>query len=305
MLEQVRQDAELSSLPRLILGSGSNIVLTQDFDGLVLHMAIRGIDILDSDASSWRLRAAAGESWQWLVEFTLKQGIGGLENLSWIPGSVGAAPIQNIGAYGAEVGALIEEVRYYDFESGTIESLNRQACAFGYRDSVFKHRLKQRAVILDVTFALPKPWRPNLGYAELHRYAFDSEKPSPAEIGRAVIDIRSRKLPDPSQIGSAGSFFKNPIVSSIDWESLKSRWPMMVGFPQPDGRFKLAAGWLIEQCGWKGRTQGNAGVYEKQALVLINRGGASGSEIMQLAAAIQLDVEQRFGVLLEPEPLVL
>ena len=315
MLDQVRRDAKLASLPRLILGGGSNIVLTRDFDGLVLHVDLRGIEFLDNDGDALRVRAAAGESWHGLVQMTLDRGIGGLENLSWIPGSVGAAPIQNIGAYGVEVGSLIETVSYYDFDSGEVISLDRQSCEFGYRDSVFKHRLKRNAVILDVTFALPLPWTPNLSYAELQRYLFTLDSPAnaspanasptPADVGRAVIEIRSNKLPDPDLIGSAGSFFKNPIVSLMVWSTLEARWPTLVGYPQPDGQVKLAAGWLVEHCGWKGRTLGNVGVYEKQALVLVNLGGGTGEEIMRLASFIQADVEKKFGVFLEPEPLVL
>lgn len=310
MLEQVRCDAELALLPRLILGGGSNIVLTRDFDGLVLHMDTRGIELSVNDADVLRVHAAAGESWHGLVQMTLDRGIGGLENLSWIPGSVGAAPIQNIGAYGVEVGSLIETVRYYDFDSGELVSLDREGCEFGYRDSVFKHRLMRNAVILDVTFALPLPWTPNLGYAELQQYPFTLNSttnavPSSAEIGRAVIEIRARKLPDPELIGSAGSFFKNPIVSQSSWKNLHNHWPALVGHLQPNGQVKLAAGWLIEQCGWKGQALGNVGVYEKQALVLVNLGGGTGKEIMQLASSIQSDVEKKFGVLLVPEPLVL
>lgn len=318
MLQQVREDPALAALPRLVLGGGSNVLLTGDFRGLVLHIATRGIDIIGQDAQHTLVRAAAGESWHGLVQWTLAHGLGGMENLSLIPGSVGAAPIQNIGAYGVEVASLITSVRYYDMDSGDIVMLDCAACQFGYRDSVFKHRLRDRAVILDVTFALPLRWQPNLAYAELQQ-ELAREKPSDpasladspassptltaATVSAAVIAIRSRKLPDPALIGNAGSFFKNPVVSAGTRDMLLAQTGSLVSHVQADGSYKLAAGWLIDQCGWRGRALGAAGVYEKQALVLVNRGNASAAEVMQLAAAIQADVRTRFDVVLEPEPV--
>ena len=334
MLEQARRDPVLSKMPRLVLGGGSNLLLTGDFPGLVLHMGLTGIDIVGRTAHTVQVRAAAGESWHALVQWTLAQGFGGLENLSLIPGSVGACPIQNIGAYGAEVGNLIDAVRYLDWETGAIATLDRAACAFGYRDSIFKHGLRNRAIILDVTFGLPLQWRPNLQYVELanelanpasakvenphpglletplvphadqDRPSDEPDEPDAAAISRAVIAIRSRKLPDPARIGNAGSFFKNPVVTGAHRDALVADWPALVSFAQPDGSYKLAAGWLIDRCGWKGRSVGAAGVYEKQALVLINRGNASGPEILHLAQAIQSDVQARFGVMLEVEPVI-
>ena len=322
MLRQVRADTALAALPRLILGGGSNIVLTGDFPGLVLHLATRGIEIVGQDAQTTLVRAAAGESWHGLVQWTLAHGLGGMENLSLIPGSVGASPIQNIGAYGVEVGNLIDNVRYYDMDSGDIVTLDRTGCEFGYRDSVFKHRQRDRAVILDVTFALPVRWQANLGYAELQQEleriaarntagdlaigaALTTSAPviSAVAVSAAVIAIRTRKLPDPAKIGNAGSFFKNPLVSAAKRNALLATLPGLISHLQPDGAYKLAAGWLIDQCGWKGRSLGAAGVYEKQALVLVNRGNATGAEIMALAAAIRSDVVTRFGVMLEPEPV--
>lgn len=306
-LQQVRQDPALAALPRLVLGGGSNILLTRDFPGLVLHIGIKGMEIVAEDESATYVRAAAGESWHQFVQWTLAQGLGGLENLSLIPGSVGAAPIQNIGAYGVEIKDSFHSLTLFDFETGEQQVLDKAACMFGYRDSVFKHRLRDRAVVLDVTFALPKQWQANLRYAdvtqELAARAID--EPTAQDISAAVIAIRTRKLPDPAVIGNAGSFFKNPVVSSAQRDALLQRYPQMVNYAQPDGSVKLAAGWLIDQCGWKGKTAGSAGVYEKQALVLVNRGGASGAEIAQLAAAIQADVAQRFDVQLEPEPIFL
>jgi UDP-N-acetylmuramate dehydrogenase len=290
-----------------VLGGGSNILLTRDFSGLVLHVGIKGIEIVGEDTDATYVRAAAGENWHQFVQWTLAHGLGGLENLSLIPGSVGAAPIQNIGAYGIEIKDLFHSLTLFDFETGEQTVLDKAECMFGYRDSVFKHRLRDRAVVLDVTFALPKQWQPNLRYADVTNElaARSITQPTAQDISAAVIAIRTRKLPDPAVIGNAGSFFKNPVVTPMQRDALLQRYPQMVNYAQPDGSVKLAAGWLIDQCGWKGKTAGAAGVYENQALVLVNRGGASGAEIAQLAAAIQADVAQRFDVQLEPEPIFL
>lgn len=306
-LQDVKRDADLVAMPRLVLGGGSNILLTRDFPGLVLHVGIKGIEIVGEDADTTYVRAAAGENWHQFVQWTLAHGLGGLENLSLIPGSVGAAPIQNIGAYGIEIKDLFHSLTLFDFETGEQTTLNKAECMFGYRDSVFKHRLRDRAVVLDVTFALPKQWQPNLRYADVMNElaARSITQPTAQDISAAVIAIRTRKLPDPAVIGNAGSFFKNPVVTIAQRDALLQRYPQMVNYAQPDGSVKLAAGWLIDQCGWKGKTAGAAGVYENQALVLVNRGGASGAEIAQLAAAIQADVAQRFDVQLEPEPIFL
>lgn len=306
-LEQVRQDSSLAAMPRLVLGGGSNILLTRDFPGLVLHMGIKGIEIVGEDETATYVRAAAGENWHQFVLWTLEHGLGGLENLSLIPGSVGAAPIQNIGAYGIEIKDRFHSLTLFDFATGEQRVLDKATCQFAYRDSVFKHELRDCAVVLDVTFALPKQWQPNVRYADVAQElaARSITEPTAQDISAAVIAIRTRKLPDPAVIGNAGSFFKNPVVTPAQRDSLLQRYPQMVSYAQPDGSVKLAAGWLIDQCGWKGRTAGAAGVYENQALVLVNRGGASGADIAQLAAAIQADVAQRFDVQLEPEPIFL
>lgn len=304
-LRAVRENEQLANLPRLVLGGGSNVLFTSDFAGLILHMQSRGIEIVDEDRDATYVRAAAGENWHEFVQWTLRHGLGGLENLSLIPGSVGAAPIQNIGAYGAEIKDCFHALTAFDFTTGEIFMLDRDACEFGYRDSVFKHRLRERAVILDVTFALPKNWRPNIRYADVAQElsAQSIDLPTAREIGDAVIAIRTRKLPDPAKIGNAGSFFKNPVVPASARDRLLAHFPHLVSYAQSDGTFKLAAGWLIDQCGWKGKRVGAAGVYQNQALVLVNHGGAQGREIVQLACAIQNDVEARFGVRLEPEPV--
>jgi UDP-N-acetylmuramate dehydrogenase len=310
LLRAVRNDAMLAALPRLVLGGGSNLLLTRDFPGLVLHMRNTGIAIVesadgDADDSVTYVRAAAGESWHRLVLWTLQQGLGGLENLSLIPGSVGASPIQNIGAYGVEIKDVLHSLTIYDFIDDKISTLRNADCAFAYRDSIFKHALRHRAVVLDVTFALPKQWRPRIEYAELAKTlaARGSGAPTPTQISDAVIAIRSAKLPDPAVVGNAGSFFKNPIVTAQQRNDLLQRFPELVSYAQADGSYKLAAGWLIDRCGWKGRTMGAAGVYPQQALVLVNNGGASGKDIVALARTIQADVQTGFGVLLEPEPV--
>ncbi len=305
-LRAVRADPALTSMRRLVLGGGSNILLTRDFDGLVLHMANLGIAITGEDESHVFVTAQAGENWHGFVQWTLEQGLPGLENLSLIPGSVGASPIQNIGAYGSEVADCFHSLRAFDLASGELLTLAKQDCAFGYRDSVFKHALRDRAVIVEVTFVLPRRWQPNLRYAELAAEiaARGIATPNAKDISDAVIAIRSRKLPDPAKIGNAGSFFKNPVVNAGQHDALLAQHPALVSYPQADGSCKLAAGWLIDQCGWKGKAMGAAGVHEKQALVLVNRGGASGAEVLALAKAIREDVFARYGVQLEPEPVL-
>jgi UDP-N-acetylmuramate dehydrogenase len=273
----LRDIFQLSNLPRLVLGGGSNVLFTGDFSGLVLHMCTKGIEITGEDQDATYVRAAAGENWHQFVQWTLQHGLGGLENLSLIPGSVGAAPIQNIGAYGVEIKDCFHALTAFDFATGETFVLNKQACEFGYRDSVFKHRLRDRVVILDVTFALPKNWQPNIRYADVAQELSERglDMPTAQDISDVVIAIRTRKLPDPAKIGNAGSFFKNPVVSKSLQESLLERYPQMVSYAQPDGNFKLAAGWLIDQCGWKGKRLGAAGVYQNQALVLVNHGGCA------------------------------
>lgn len=304
-LAAVKNDRELSLLPRLILGGGSNVLLTQDFPGLVLHMRNAGVHIVGEDDAFVHVTAAAGENWHGLVQWTLERGLGGLENLSLIPGSVGAAPIQNIGAYGVEIKDLFHSLTAFDFSDGKTFLMNRADCRFGYRDSIFKRALRESAVVLDVTFALPKQWQANVNYADVTQELLQRgiATPSPRDVSDAVIAIRTRKLPDPARIGNAGSFFKNPVVSGEQRDALLAQHAQLVSYAQPDGGFKLAAGWLIDQCGWKGKALGAAGVYEKQALVLINRGGASGKDVEALAHAIQADVHAKFGVTLEPEPV--
>lgn len=305
------RDARAAGLPRLVLGGGSNVVLTGDFGGLVLLVALKGRRVVREDDEAWYVEAAAGEPWHEFVAWTLSQGLPGLENLALIPGTVGAAPIQNIGAYGLEMCERFASLRAVELATGTVIDLAPQACQFGYRDSFFKREGRDRFVITAVTFRLPKRWQPRAGYADLARelaangYADADTPPSAQAIFNAVVAVRRAKLPDPLELGNAGSFFKNPVVDAPQFEALKSREPNVVSYTQPDGRVKLAAGWLIDRCGWKGRAMGAAAVHERQALVLVNRGGASGAEVLALAKAVQRDVLERFGVELEAEPVCL
>jgi UDP-N-acetylmuramate dehydrogenase len=293
------------AVPRLVLGGGSNIVLTGDFAGIVLKAAIAGRAFVGEDDAAWYVRAGAGEDWHAFVCWTLAQGWPGLENLSLIPGTVGAAPIQNIGAYGLELCERLHSVDAVSLDDGTPRRFDAAQCGFGYRDSVFKHAAAGRWLITAVTFRLPRRWQPVTAYAELARElaARAIDAPTPQDIAAAVIAIRRRKLPDPACIGNAGSFFKNPLVDAATLARLLARHPDLPHYPQPGDRHKLAAGWLIERCGWKGRDLGPVGCFERQALVLVNRGGARGADVVRLARAIEDDVFARFGVRLEPEPV--
>jgi UDP-N-acetylmuramate dehydrogenase len=272
---------------------------------VVLQIALQGKCIVSEDEANMYVRAEAGEKWHEFVLWTLRQGFAGLENLSLIPGSVGAAPIQNIGAYGVELQDYFHQLIAFDFLSGETITLDKTACKFAYRDSIFKHEYKDRMVILSVTFALPKVWQARLGYGDVaqHLAAKSIDNPTPTDVSEAIISIRQSKLPDPAIIGNAGSFFKNPIVNVDLRDALLKNYPAIVSYVQTDRQYKLAAGWLIEQCGWKGKSLGQVGVYEKQALVLVNHGGATGMEVRQIALQIQADVLAKFGVRLEVEPV--
>ena len=290
----------------LILGGGSNLLLTQDFPGLVLHINLLGKRIVARESDATLVEVAAGENWHEFVCWTLQQHLAGLENLSLIPGAAGAAPIQNIGAYGVEMKDLFYSLRAMDIDDGRMRTFDRAACNFAYRDSVFKRELKDRYVILSVTFRLPDAAKLHLDYGELGAELTRMGKSAPTaqDVSDAVCNIRRRKLPDPAVIGNAGSFFKNPIVDGEILSRLQASHDNVPHFPVPDGKIKLAAGWLIEQCGWKGKSLGRAGVHEKHALVLVNRGGASGQEILELARAIQASVREKFAIDLEPEPVI-
>jgi UDP-N-acetylmuramate dehydrogenase len=309
--------------PKLVLGGGSNIVLTGDVKPLVLKVEVMGRRLLHETAKAYVVEAGAGENWHDFVTWTLQQGYPGLENMALIPGTVGASPVQNVGAYGVELQDRFESLDAVDLQTGKVFTLNAAQCAFGYRDSIFKHGpgtgltdadlaghralgLKDRALILRVRFSLPKPWKAVLGYADIEKKMAEHgcTQPSAQQIFDWVCEIRRAKLPDPQVIGNAGSFFKNPTVTAEQCADIIARDPKVVHYRLADGSVKLAAGWLIDSCGWRGKTVGQAGVYEKQALVLVNRGGATGGEVMTLAKAIQTSVYERFGIVLEPEPVV-
>ena len=306
-LRRVIDHPELGRAPKFVLGGGSNIVFTRDPQAVVLKVEVMGRRLVQERPDAWIVEAGGGENWHDTVAWTLAQGWPGLENLALIPGSVGAAPVQNIGAYGVELRERFESLDAVDLVTGRTVTLALDACHFSYRDSVFKHSLAGKSVITRVRFRLPRPWQPVLGYAELERRVQDTgiTEPDAKTVFDWVCAIRSAKLPDPAQIGNVGSFFKNPVVSAEQCRDIIGRDPEVVHYPLPDGSVKLAAGWLIDACGWKGKSVGRAGVYEKQALVLVNRGGASGAEVITLARAIQESVYGRFGIRLEPEPVVI
>lgn len=291
----------------LVLGGGSNVVLTGDFNGLVIHNQILGVDVMESTEQYVKIRVGAGENWDQLVECCVSQGWFGLENLSWIPGSVGAAPIQNIGAYGVELKNVVEAVETICLEDLTSQVFNRQQCEFGYRDSVFKHAEKGRHIIAHVLLRLSRQPLLKLDYGEIRRCAeqwgYSSVDLTAKDVRQIIIRIRSEKLPDPARAPNVGSFFKNPVISQVEFKRIKAELPDVVAYPQADGRVKLAAGWLIDQLGWKGRRQGSARVHDRQALVLINEGQHS-RDILDLADSIQRAVQQRWGIGLEIEPSI-
>lgn len=305
-VRRVVDHPELGRAPKFILGGGSNIILTRDMPALVLKVEVMGLRLVEERADAWIVEAGAGESWHALVAWTLAQGLPGLENMALIPGTVGAAPVQNIGAYGLELKDRFESLDAVDLVTGRSVTLGPEICAFGYRDSVFKHSLAGRTLITRVRLRLPRPWQPVLGYLDIERKMREAgvSNPSPRQVFDWVCEIRRAKLPDPAVIGNAGSFFKNPVVTPEQCRDIIGRDPEIVHYPMPDGTVKLAAGWMIDACGWKGKAVGQAAVYERQALVLVNRGGAIGSEVMTLARAIQESVYGRFGIRLEPEPVV-
>lgn len=287
----------------LVLGGGSNLLLTGDVDALVLRMASRGIRIVHEDCDRAIVEAEAGEPWHPFVQDMLAQGLAGLENLSLIPGTVGAAPMQNIGAYGVEIKDVFHSLVAMDRLNGELKEFSLQDCAFGYRDSVFKHQTG-RWLILRVRFALTFAARLHLDYGPVRQRLEEQgiKDPTPVHVSKAICAIRSEKLPDPAVLGNAGSFFKNPLVPADVAARIKQAHPGLVTYPQPDGQVKLAAGWLIEQAGWKGFREGDAGVHALQSLVLVNYGSASGHDLLNLAQRIQADVLERFGVTLEMEP---
>lgn len=304
-IDDLQQLAAVSKTgqPHLLLGEGSNTVFLSPFlDATVWKMNLRGRQYLGSQDGFHRLRVMAGENWHHTVEWTVAMGWGGLENLALIPGSVGASPVQNIGAYGLELKDRIESVHVFDLITAQTSVLSVKDCGFGYRDSLFKQAGEHRYVITAVDFALPVAWQAVLGYGDVAKRVEAFGSISPATILRAICEIRSEKLPDPAVLGNCGSFFKNPVIDAGQVDSLLTKFPNLVKYPVEGERMKLAAGWLIEQCGLKGTCSGGVGVYQHQALILVNHGQGKAEHLLNLIQQIQQQVFQKFGVQLEPEP---
>lgn len=303
-LKTLHQKKAQNDLSYYILGGGSNIVVPEKLQGTIIHVVLKGKGLYAEDKDAWYVKAAAGEMWHEFVLWTLKQGYSGLENLALIPGTVGAAPIQNIGAYGVEIKDYLDHLWAYDFDTGETIRFNHAECQFAYRDSIFKHLEAGRFVITEVVFRLPKNNTVNTNYGEIQSELERLNLPAISlNIAQAVINVRQRKLPDPTQLPNAGSFFKNPVLSTEKAEQLQLAFPTLPLYPLANGTTKLAAGWLIEQAGWKGKSLGPVGMYEKQALVLVNHGSAVAQDVQALCLAVQRDVEKLFGVMLEPEPV--
>lgn len=303
LLSIIKQGLTYEKASILILGGGSNVLFTKDFDGFVLKNDLKGIQLLRDDEQHYYVKAMAGENWHRMVMHCIQKGYAGLENLSLIPGNVGASPMQNIGAYGVEIKDVFEELEAYHIKENTIKKFGLDDCAFGYRESVFKRKLKNEFVILSVTFKLKKVPVFNTSYGAINQ---ELEKTGVQElsikaISQAIINIRSSKLPNPAEIGNAGSFFKNPEIDNASFEMLKKQFPDIAGYSLPNQKTKLAAAWLIEKCGWKGYRKGDAGCHAKQALVLVNYGNAKGNEILELSRQIISSVYEKFGVMLERE----
>ncbi|MEZ5197371.1 MAG: UDP-N-acetylmuramate dehydrogenase [Bacteroidales bacterium] len=295
--------AKARNVPILLLGGGSNILFTEDFKGLVIKVGLKGIELISQDDRYYYVKVGAGEPWDDFVQYCVDHRYAGIENLSLVHGTVGAAPIQNIGAYGVEMKDHFHQLEFYFFESKTLKIFDKQACKFGYRDSIFKRELKGKGMVVSVTFQLLKVPEFNVKYGdiieEINRIGYNPI--SLKAIRVAISNIRNKKLPDPNFIPNAGSFFKNPVVSAAKHDQLKKEFPGMVSFALINGNFKLAAAWLIDQCGWKGKSDGDAGVHDKQALVIVNHGNATGRDIYDLSEKIKISVALKFGVELERE----
>jgi UDP-N-acetylmuramate dehydrogenase len=301
-LAELFMDPQWKQMKMLVLGGGSNLLLLKDFDGLVIRINIRGIEHRISHEEVF-IEAGGGEVWNDLVNFCVIRGYAGLENLSLIPGSVGASPIQNIGAYGVELQNVFHSCNAFELTTGTFKTFNKDDCGFGYRESVFKNELKGQYIIVSVKFQLSLVPHFNLTYGAIEQElkARNITSPTLKDVSQVVSHIRVSKLPDPSTIGNAGSFFKNPIIGAEQFSRLKSKFPDIIHYPAADEQVKLAAGWLIEQCGWKGKVVGNTGTWKNQALVLVNHGGATGEEVYTFSSQIIDSVYTKFGVMLQRE----
>jgi UDP-N-acetylmuramate dehydrogenase len=298
----------LSSLPlffqnRIILGGGSNILFTKNFDGIVIHNQLKGVELLSENGNEVLLKVYAGEIWHDLVLYTIDRNWYGLENLSLIPGRVGASPMQNIGAYGVELQDVFYSLEAWNIEKQQMEVFDKNACHFGYRESIFKNQLKNKYIIISVSFVLKKEAKLNVSYGDIEKTLQNMgvQTPSLQTVSQAVIAIRSAKLPNPKEIGNAGSFFKNPVLANQKVQELKLVYENMPSYPVDELSSKVPAGWLIEQAGWKGKSFGTYGVHKNQALVLVNYGGAKGEQIKELAFKIQEDIQNKFGISISPE----
>lgn len=299
--------ARRQNLPLLFLGGGSNILFVHNFSGLVIKLALKGEHVLSEDEAEVLVKVAAGENWHEFVLRCVERGWGGIENLSLIPGSAGAAPIQNIGAYGVEFEDVVQSVQYFDLETEEIREISAPECRFGYRDSIFKNELKGKAAVLSFVIRLKKNAKVNTSYRALAEYLAEKGIGSPTikQVSEAVIEIRRSKLPDPAEIGNSGSFFKNPVLPAEKYQQLKEKHPEIPAYPLSETAVKVPAAWLIDHAGWKGKRAGDAGMHKKQALVLVNYGQATGRELWNFAQRVQQDVAEKFGIKLEPEVNVL
>lgn len=306
-LQKLLNTPQAKNLPHFILGGGSNVLFTEDLASLIIRIRIPGIKIIDENSDHVWLQVGAGENWHQLVMYCVEQNWGGIENLSLIPGTVGAAPIQNIGAYGVELKDVLEEVHAVRIEDGTTHLFNNTQCHFGYRDSIFKNAQQNKFIICSITLRVDKNPHFNLSYGAIAAMikTMHGDNPTLKAVSDAVIQIRRNKLPDPQEIGNAGSFFKNPEISADFFHQLQHKHPDIPHFVVDKNRVKIPAGWLIEQCGWKGKRCGNSGVYPKQALVLVNYGQATGLEIKRLAEQIKTSVYEKFTINLMTEVNIL
>lgn len=302
-LIELISDKRFINLPKLPLGEGSNVLFTGDFNGLVMKISISGITLKHLDDTHTIVEVKAGEPWHGFVEYCLGHDLGGVENLSLIPGLAGAAPIQNIGAYGVEIKDVLLGVTALDLGNGQHISLNNEECRFGYRDSIFKNELKGRTVVTSVRLKLSRDSKIKTAYGVIEREleTMGVTNPGIKEVSEAICRIRNAKLPNPAIVGNAGSFFKNPVIPNRQFEELRENYPDLVGYPEDDSHTKVAAGWLIDKAGWKGKRHKNCGVHHRQALVLVNHGGASGEEILQLSEDIGKDIYSKFGIMLQRE----
>ncbi len=302
-MEEVIASSEFKNYPHLILGGGSNVLLLKDFPGLVIKNNIVGIEVLNEKKEEVLLKGLSGTLWHHFVMYAVERGWGGLENLSLVPGSVGASPMQNIGAYGVELKETFVELEALELATGTIRIFTKEECKFGYRESIFKHELKDKYFILSITVRLSKHPKLRTDYGDIARVLVENgvTEPTVKDVSDAVISIRKSKLPDPKEFGNSGSFFKNPEVTREVYEKLAEQYPDMPNYPTTQGMVKIPAAWMIEQCGWKGKRVGNTGSHARQALVLINYGGATGSEIKKLADDIIASVKEKFGITLSME----